>query len=69
MGIQEGSTKAILEHSFFSGYDQEGLYNKITPAPILPPSASSSSPKKDLTKYLNAKERKYEGDQMIFKDF
>ena len=69
MGMQEGSSLAIMDHAFFADLEKEKLYAREIPAPIIP-SAKSPEKMRPLDSFLEAqRENVYTGDQSIFEGF
>ena len=65
LGVQQGSTRAILEHEFFKGIDIKQLMNRAIPAPMK--ARSDEGHRKPVSSMKPPK--KYEGAQDIFIGF
>ena len=62
LGVQEGSTNAILDHPFFAETDLPSIFQKLTPATIKPVKRVTKLPPLQAAK-------KYTGEQQVFADF
>lgn len=64
IGTQEGSTRAILDHPFFSGSDVEGIGSGSVVPEFIPSVNTHHEPLSNLMPV-----RPFNGDQGLFADF
>lgn len=64
LGIQEGSTRAILDHPFFAKVDVEGIKQMRVVPEFIPSSNQHHEPLSSLMPV-----KPFHGDQMLFKEF
>jgi hypothetical protein len=64
IGVQEGSTRCILDHAFFSGMDLEGIKNQTVVPEFVPTAHTQHEPLSSLMPV-----RPFNGDQLLFTDF
>lgn len=64
IGVQEGSTRAILEHPFFNGVDKNGVRDMKVVPDFVPAVNNTHEPLSNLMPV-----RPFNGDQSLFKEF
>ena len=64
LGVQEGSTRAILDHPFFANVDIEGIKNRTVVPEFTPAPNQHHEPLSNLMPV-----RPFNGDQSLFAEF
>jgi hypothetical protein len=64
IGVQEGSTRCILDHPFFAAVDKTGVYNMTVVPSFIPAHNHNHDPLSNLMPV-----KPFNGDQHLFAEF
>ena len=64
IGVQEGSTRCILDHPFFAAVDKEGVFKMTTVPSFIPQHNHNHDPLSNLMPV-----KPFNGDQHLFAEF